>query len=37
MGRLLSELGATDEMLIQTRPEGMVYGYDPLNLSASAA
>lgn len=31
MGRLLSELSAADEILIQTRPEGMVYGYDPQN------
>ena len=31
MGRILSDLGAGDEIIIQTRPEGMVYTYDPEN------
>ena len=31
MGRILRELDVQDEILIQTRPEGMVYTYDPHN------
>jgi aryl-alcohol dehydrogenase-like predicted oxidoreductase len=31
MGRLLKELRPSQEILIQTRPEGMVYSYDPEN------
>ena len=32
MGRVLKQIGQTDEILIQTRPEGMVYTYDPANV-----
>lgn len=31
MGRLLRDLGGAEEVLIQTRPEGMVYTYDENN------
>ena len=31
MGRLLEDIGGADDIIIQTRPEGMVYGYDPAN------
>lgn len=31
LGRLLSELGAGPEVLVQTRPDGFVYTYDPGN------
>jgi aryl-alcohol dehydrogenase-like predicted oxidoreductase len=31
LGRNLAELGATERVLVQTRPEGMCYGYDPGN------
>ena len=31
MGRILSDLAPSEEVLIQTRPEGMVYTYDPEN------
>jgi len=31
MGRILSRLDLSREILIQTRPEGMVYTYDPAN------
>ncbi len=31
MGRLLREIAPSQEILIQTRPEGMVYSYDPAN------
>jgi len=31
MGRVLKELRPSGELVIQTRPQGMVYGYDPEN------
>jgi aryl-alcohol dehydrogenase-like predicted oxidoreductase len=31
MGRILKEVDVKNEILIQTRPEGMVYTYDPYN------
>jgi len=31
MGRILTKLRPSQEIIIQTRPEGMVYGYDPAN------
>lgn len=31
LGRVLSELGAGDDVLVQTRPDGFVYTYDPGN------
>jgi len=31
LGRNLREVGASDDVYVQTRPEGMGYGYDPYN------
>lgn len=31
MGRVLKELAPSQEIFLQTRPEGMVYSYDPAN------
>lgn len=35
LGRLLKKLAPSSEILIQTRPEGMCYGYDPNNKQMS--